>query len=322
TCGLIYLPYIISARQKLLGSFILVLKLSLGRFIGYVIFGALAGYLGRIMPYTFRNMLIHSIYIIMGIFLVASAFRGNKEENCNTRKWLKFTNSSILLGFFTGINLCPPFILAFSRAMELGGVASGILLFLGFFCGTILYIIPLGFAGFASRLKMLRNIARGVAIIVGLWFFIQGVSGLILISRTPQTPEDGQEVVNILEEDQIYLVGSTGILDDCLHNALKLYFRGIIVSLDPSAVNTVPIKSTVLLMPKSIMGLPSFDTVIKQCSRKSCKIIILPSGLTDIPLDNPEKLEEICKNIALFLHSYYFMVETEKGLTWRFPENF
>lgn len=48
-----------------------------------------------------------------------------------------------ILGFLTGINVCPPFILAFSDAAFFTDIFSSILYFIAFFIGTAIYFMPI-----------------------------------------------------------------------------------------------------------------------------------------------------------------------------------
>jgi hypothetical protein len=62
----------------------------------------------------------------------------------------------------------------FKGADPLGGV----LLFVAFFVGTSLYMLPMAFVGLLSKYEQIREIARLTAIIVGVVFLLMGIGYL------------------------------------------------------------------------------------------------------------------------------------------------
>jgi sulfite exporter TauE/SafE len=84
-----------------------------------------------------------------------------------------------VLGFLTGINPCPPFLLAMASVFEGADPLGGILLFVAFFVGTSLYMLPLAFVGLLSRYEQIREVARLTAIIVGSVFLLTGIGYLL-----------------------------------------------------------------------------------------------------------------------------------------------
>ncbi|HID64084.1 MAG TPA: sulfite exporter TauE/SafE family protein, partial [Anaerolineae bacterium] len=83
-----------------------------------------------------------------------------------------------VLGFLTGLNPCPPFLLAAARVLKGADPLGGVLLFVAFFAGTSLYMLPLAFVGLLSRYEQIREVARLTAIIVGVVFLLMGISYL------------------------------------------------------------------------------------------------------------------------------------------------
>jgi len=80
-----------------------------------------------------------------------------------------------LAGFLAGINICPPFLLAVTTVMDIGGALRGALFFLVFFVATSVYLLPLFFAGFVSRLASVRFAARVAAIAAGGWYIFLAI---------------------------------------------------------------------------------------------------------------------------------------------------
>ena len=180
TCSPIYLPYLISEDRKLGKGILTVLEISAGRFFSYLTFGAIAGYSGSQISAINRELFTAIAYILLSVYLILSALRTRrKEQKCSIPRLTNFTRSAFLLGILTGINFCPSFLMALSNAVDLGGAFSGMLLFLGFFIGTSLYLFPLAFIGQLSRVKILKLIAQIASILVAAFFIFIGTSRLI-----------------------------------------------------------------------------------------------------------------------------------------------
>ncbi len=180
TCSPIYLPYLISEDRKLGKSLLAVLEISAGRFISYLAFGAIAGYTGAQIASVNRELFTSIAYILLSAYLVLSAVRTNKKtKSCHVPKMAKFTKSGFILGILTGINFCPSFLIALSKAVDLGGALSGMMLFMGFFFGTSIFLLPLAFIGQISKVSKMKLIAQYASILVAIWFTFAGVKGLI-----------------------------------------------------------------------------------------------------------------------------------------------
>jgi len=179
TCTPIYLPYLISEDRKLSKSLLAVLEISAGRFVSYIAFGAIAGFTGAQIASIDRQLFTSIAYILLSVYLILSAVRTNKKsKSCYVPKLARFTKSGILLGILTGINFCPSFLIALSKAVDLGGAVSGMLLFLGFFFGTSIFLLPLAFIGQISKVNRMKLIAQYASVLIAIWFTFSGVKGL------------------------------------------------------------------------------------------------------------------------------------------------
>jgi len=180
TCTPIYLPYLISEDRKISKGIFTVIEISVGRFFSYLAFGAVAGYTGAQISSIDRELFTSIAYILLSAYLVLSAVRTRKKEKkCHIPKITKFTKSAFLLGVLTGISFCPAFLIALSKAVNLGGAFSGMMLFLGFFVGTSVFLIPLAFVGQLSKITKMKLMAQFASIFIAVWFTFSGVKGLI-----------------------------------------------------------------------------------------------------------------------------------------------
>lgn len=186
TCTPVYLPYIMTSDRKLSRSLLAVGEISLGRFISYLSFGAAAGFLGANISSVNRNLFGAIANILLAVYLALTVLRTQRsEKKCHVPKMAALTRSGLLLGILTGINFCPAFLIALTQAVNLGGPLSGLLLFLGFFVGTTLYLIPLAFASLLTQINKMKYIARILSLVVAVWFISKGAIGLVNHFRAP-----------------------------------------------------------------------------------------------------------------------------------------
>jgi len=209
TCTPVYLPYILNEERKLSKSLLVVTEISLGRFISYIAFGALAGYAGSSIANVNRSIFTAIAYILLSAYLVLSAVRTRQaDKKCHIPKAAAFTKNAFILGILTGINFCPSFLIALSRAVNLGGPVSGMSLFLGFFVGTTLYLIPIAFVGMLAKVKQMKTMAQVASIIIAVWFTYQGVEILVKYFQHKNAPE-GRVVEAFAPYTEVMLVSGT-----------------------------------------------------------------------------------------------------------------
>jgi hypothetical protein len=84
----------------------------------------------------------------------------------------------VTLGLLTGLNLCPPFLLALAGAAEAGGIGHCVLFFLAFFAGTAIYVIPLPAMGLLGRHDAIKLVGRLTAGVVGVYYLCSGLLAL------------------------------------------------------------------------------------------------------------------------------------------------
>jgi sulfite exporter TauE/SafE len=176
TCGPVYAPFLMMRNHGWKDGFYALVKISAGRFLMYVMFGIIAGALGHRIQTVNRELFTAIAYTAFSFLLCLSAFRSNRyEKGCLIPAWSRFADSPFLLGIATGINFCPSFLIALSRAIDLSGPVSGGLLFVAFFFGTSIFLIPLiGFGSIGAK-KHIRLAGQLSAVLVAAYFTTQAV---------------------------------------------------------------------------------------------------------------------------------------------------
>jgi len=164
-------------------NWIFVFKFIAGRFIAYLAFGAVVGALGSRLG-GLSNKVGVIAWMIMALVLMAYGlgFSYGHFGMCRiANRFVHFKHFPAILGILTGLNVCPPFLLAISYSLERSGnITFGILFFLSFFVSTTIYILPAGMIGHISKYQIFERIGKIAAVVVGGIFFVQGISILMI----------------------------------------------------------------------------------------------------------------------------------------------
>lgn len=202
SCGPVYLPYIAQKKRSGLGSLRIILEISAGRFISYAAFGLLAGMFGTHIAQDNRMWFTVVAYILLSVYLLVAAFRSHRcERGCAITRFQRFTEWPVLLGIVTGINFCPPFMIALVKAVDLSGAIAGMLLFTGFFAGTTIFLIPFSMIGILGSKKYFRTVARVASVVVAVWFF-----GVAVHTVVKTGIGDRKSVVNLMGKEPLYIL--------------------------------------------------------------------------------------------------------------------
>jgi sulfite exporter TauE/SafE len=152
-----------------------VLLFLAGRLVAYLLFGLVFGALGGALSrvWGIKTVLLPLVYAILGVMMIVYAVVQSFPHIGFCRTVSPRVRSGwylALVGFLAGINLCPPFLLAVTTVMDIGGALRGVLFFLVFFLATSVYLLPLFFAGLVSRFSSVRFASRVAAVLAGLYF--------------------------------------------------------------------------------------------------------------------------------------------------------
>jgi sulfite exporter TauE/SafE len=155
-----------------------------GRLAGYLVFSIVAWGAGQLLLNSpqYREIAFGVAYIALALAMVvyglfisreycaAKSLKGTFSRLFADRMWIM----TIAMGFLTGINLCPPFLLAFSSSAYQTSLWQSITLFMMFFLGTAVYFIPLVFIGLFKVHDKLRIIGKMTALIMAVYFLFGG----------------------------------------------------------------------------------------------------------------------------------------------------
>jgi sulfite exporter TauE/SafE len=216
SCAPVMLPLFMGQGRRVGQNGWLLAQFLLGRLVGYLLFGLLAGLAGRMILRAGgpAGILFGGIYFLMGALLLlfgmaefvrmprpigillGSAGSASPEPDpgreadprlgCpvpprRVRRWLDFAPGlfPLALGFLTGLNVCVPFVAAFTAAAGQGSLTASLFFFLMFFAGTAVFFLPFPFLGAFHHVAALRTIGRFAAIFMALYYLYSGVISLL-----------------------------------------------------------------------------------------------------------------------------------------------
>jgi sulfite exporter TauE/SafE len=161
-------------------------KFILGRLAGYLVFGALSGYLGSKLSGVNWEWVSAVALIVLSLVLILHALGLMGATRLHTCALIRKFDPDLpfFMGVLMGVNACPPFLLSLTYVLTLQSALKGIVYFFLFFIGTSVYFIPLFFLGYLSKLKEFQFVGRVSAVIVGLLFLGYGVYHLIVIRNS------------------------------------------------------------------------------------------------------------------------------------------
>jgi sulfite exporter TauE/SafE len=172
--------YLVSEKRLIKDDFKVILQVIIGRFFGYLLFGAFFGYLGEKIDNPTLNLILIAALVVLSFFLILHALNLFKPKWLCFLKIRQYKNKfPWLMGFLLGVNLCPPFLISLTYVFTLHDLWKGIIYFIMFFIGTSLYFLPVTFLGFLNKMKEFRLAARLAALVVGIGFLGYGIYYLI-----------------------------------------------------------------------------------------------------------------------------------------------
>jgi sulfite exporter TauE/SafE len=153
----------------------------LGRVLGYLVLGAVVGMLaGRITRAELQRPLGAAFVAIAAALWLGALGRGASEGSWGCRL-ARGVRSPLLLGALTGLQVCPPLLLAVGVALQGGGVLHGVALFAGFFLGTSVGFVPFAAWPWIGRrlpAGWLARLRATLPLLVGFFFFCWGMDRL------------------------------------------------------------------------------------------------------------------------------------------------
>lgn len=183
-CAPVLIPFMLGEGRPTRHNWLLLAKFLTGRLLGYLLFGLLAWAAGTLVlgdagvrPWVLGvgYIALAGVMIFYGLVKKPTACVGSvKDLRARLRRWPALLPFG--MGFLTGLNLCPPFLLAITGAADTGSLGGSLLFFFTFFLGTSLYMIPLTLVGAFNRSEALQQIGKWAAVLVGAYYIVMGIA--------------------------------------------------------------------------------------------------------------------------------------------------
>lgn len=180
-CAPFLIPYMFAeGRSTWRDNLRILIEFMAGRFVAYALFGALVGWVGALLrPHVTARMTGIALGVTATVMVVYALNRSLPQwKICGpfvSRRWAR--RAPFFLGFLIGINVCPPFLVAIARLVQVGQVGSGVIFFLSFFVGTSLYILPLMGISPLTKIERLQFVGMLSAILTSSWFLFRAIIG-------------------------------------------------------------------------------------------------------------------------------------------------
>lgn len=183
SCLVFFMPYLLAeGRQKVFENAGKILSFMLGRFIAYVAFALIIGLIGSsyqgLFTNRFSNICLIAAASLMLIYSLSHSFKDSGFCAPFIRRF-SLLRIPFFLGLFTGLNPCPPFLVGVARLLTLNNILGGAVLFIAFFLGTSVYMLPLVFVSHLNKNERVRQIGIMLALLTGIWFLFTGIAGLM-----------------------------------------------------------------------------------------------------------------------------------------------
>lgn len=186
SCAPILVPWYLARAAGWSRNFVLLGLFSAGRLAGYSVFGILAWMIHPVIDSLRGSFVFGLIYLALAVLLIQFG-RTKFHNRCVSGSIIRripaeiFNQPGILaviMGVLVGLNLCPPFLAAFTKAAESASLAASVSFFVFFWAGTTVYLLPLPMVGL-FRQPVAAIVGRFACWIMAGYFIYQGVCMLI-----------------------------------------------------------------------------------------------------------------------------------------------
>lgn len=190
SCGPVLVPSLLAERDGLrLNARYLSLFLAT-RLAGYLLFASVAWELGTLVTprAPTHSVTFALIHVLLAVVLIGYAYSAGRTcgHSCTDQELVHIGLSrergvpgAAILGFLTGVSLCPPFVAAGIRAAQAANIGSALLFFFIFFLGTSAWFVPFAGMCWVRRNEAVGIVARMAMVLIASYYFFTGIAILI-----------------------------------------------------------------------------------------------------------------------------------------------
>ena len=193
SCGPVVVPSLLAERSGVRPQARYLAVFLATRLCGYLAFAAVAWEMGTLLalPARERSWFFAVIHILLACALgwyaysaghaCAPAAVGSELVTIGPAGRRRVPGAAVL-GFLTGISLCPPFVAAGVRAAEMANLVAALLFFAIFFVATAVWFVPFAGLGWVRRNEAVTTVARMAMALIAVYYFYAGL--MILIGKS------------------------------------------------------------------------------------------------------------------------------------------
>jgi sulfite exporter TauE/SafE len=188
-CAPPLVPYLMGTAKPVRSGYGALVMFLSGRLAGYLAFAAIAWMTHRLVldRLTGNWALAGLCYLLLATALFCFSWGArfwSREKTCaagSSHRLIAALGGAApwtvpaLLGLFTGLNICPPFLVAFARAANYTEFLQTALFFMAFFVGTSIFLVPLPFLGLFRKISSWQTIGRLSALVVAGFYFYKAL---------------------------------------------------------------------------------------------------------------------------------------------------
>ena len=183
SCMVFFMPYlVVEGKRNISDNLKKISSFMAGRLIAYVAFAFAVGLIGASYRNIFTAKFSNICLIAASSFMIIYSLTHNFKDSGLCALFVRRSSLMripFLLGMLTGLNPCPPFLVGSARLWTLNDILLGVILFIAFFLGTSVYMLPLALVSYINRSERIRKIGAMVALVSGVWFLFMGIAGLV-----------------------------------------------------------------------------------------------------------------------------------------------
>lgn len=183
SCAPFLFPYLLASQKRTMtAKLILFTQFLAGRLVAYLLFAVILAWMGITLQHVFTAK-VQSVFLIiaaclMVIFSLSRSFPRFSFCSMITHKYSE-GGFPFITGFILGLNLCPPFLVGITKALSFQNIFLSVLFFVFLFAGSTIYLLPFPVLSGFLRSALFERLGRYLGFLVGGWFLLQGLMGLL-----------------------------------------------------------------------------------------------------------------------------------------------
>jgi hypothetical protein len=185
-CAPVLIPYMLGEGKTVRQNACVLGQFLAGRLVGCLCFALLAWVTSLIILHNmaYRNVIFGVVYIGLALLLfIYSVSKPRKICAVNSSKpFLEHVAAKwptllpVGLGLLTGLNICPPFLLIFTEAVNAESLMKSLFFFFMFFLGTSVYFLPIPLLGVLRSFPQVKTVGKMTAAIIALYYLYVGLT--------------------------------------------------------------------------------------------------------------------------------------------------